>query len=167
MTVRAIAIIEPQLSLITQGRLSLLWRVGATMAGLRVGDRLWVREPFHLLKKFSGLAPSVAAQRGAQPIFITDLKADGPVPADWLTKKWDARTLPRKWHRQHLVITGFERRALQTVTEPEAKALGFNCVAHFARGWDANLMFGGHDCRWAENPTVTALGFDRVEGPVQ
>jgi hypothetical protein len=73
----------------------------------------------------------------------------------------------RAWHRQHFVVTGFEFRRLHSVTEAKAWAPGYNCIAHFQRGWDANLMFGGLDARWDSNPMVTALGFDRVKGPIQ
>jgi hypothetical protein len=137
------------------------------MAGVRVGDKLWVREPFYLPKKFGMQAPLTVHQRGGKPFFVADMKPDSPVAEDWLGPRRSARTLLKIWHRQHLVVTGLERRRLHSITEPEAQAQGFACINHFARGWDKNLMFGGHEVKWAKNPMVIALGFDRVEGPVQ
>jgi hypothetical protein len=166
MTIRAISIVEPVIGLIMRGDVTALWRNGVQMAGLAIGECLWVREPFYLERKFNGIAPSVARDRGAKPWFAADLK-EAPDPDSWLGRRRMARELPRAWHRQHLQVTDIDMRELQSVTEPEAKAMGYTCVAHFARGWDANLMFSRHAPSWQDNPTVTAFTFDRIEGPAQ
>jgi hypothetical protein len=166
MTTLAITIIEPAIGPVTRGTLSVLWRVGATMSGIKVGDKLWVREPFHLPRGANHLSPTVAHQRSMKPTFVADLSIDGPDPASWLGSRRAARTMLRVWHRQHLIVTGIEWRRVHSITEPEARAQGYGGINHFARGWDKNLMFGGHDARWDMNPVATVFSFDRVGKPL-
>jgi hypothetical protein len=165
MTVRAISIIEPVIGPICRGDLCVLWRAGAQVEGLAVGDLLWVREPFYLPREFNRFSPTVARDRGAKVRFAVDLLT-APGPEGYLGTRRMARTLPRAWHRQHLRVTGLEHRELQSITEPEAKAQGYTCRAAFARGWDANLMFNPAKRRWQDNPAVIAFSFDRIEGQV-
>ena len=170
MSILPIPIIEPQIALVTSGALTVLWRVSPQLAGIRKGDRLWVREPFHLPRGLNHLSPTIAARRmasnGEVPYFAADLAPDAPKTDDWLGKRRAARELLKAWHRQHLMVGHLEYRRLISVTEPEAKEQGYTNTQHFLRSWDANLMFGGHDVRVAHNPMVTLIHFTRVAAPV-
>ena len=166
MSTHALTIREPQIALVTSGQLTTLWRVGATVAGMHPGDRIWVREPFYLPKRYAGKAPTQAHQEGAQPIFAADLDLTGPDARDWLTGRRVAYTMPRVWHRQHLVVQAIERRRLHTITAAEARAQGYRHLNHFIRAWDCNVALAGHAARWAANPIATLIHFDRIGEPL-
>jgi len=166
MSTYPITIIEPQIALVTSGALDCLWRVGATMESLDVGDLLWVREPYYLRKSFSNISPTVAHQRGAEPYFATDFRPDMPSAQDWLSGRRVARTLLRVWHRQHLLVHATEERRLHTITDAEARAQGYQHLNHFMRSWDTNTMFAGRDARWAQNPLATIIHFQRIGEPI-
>lgn len=164
MAISVIGIREPEIALVTAGTLTRLWRAGVTAGHLRQGDLLWVREPFYLHRRFANLAPSVALAKGARPVFATDLHDESPLWADFHGGRREARTMPRLWHRQHLRVERTERRRIQTITEAEARAQGYNSLPHFARAWDQGAMFSGHDVKWANNPWATLVTFTRIEG---
>jgi hypothetical protein len=93
MTVRAISIIEPVIGPICRGDLCVLWRAGAQVEGLAVGDLLWVREPFYLPREFNRFSPTVARDRGAKVRFAVDLLT-APGPKGYLGTRRMARTCP-------------------------------------------------------------------------
>ncbi len=163
-----ITLVEPQLQLLCHGRLDRLFRPRrGTLERLGPGDRLWVREPFHLHHKWNGLSPSAAEQLGALPEFA----ADGASENDWhLGPRRFARNLLRVWHRQHLVVDRVEHRRLQTITQQEVRMQGFTSPAQFAAAWDRNLSLnqGGIQGRagWFNDPEVLVIHFTRIPAPL-
>lgn len=182
-----LALTEPVLAAVIAGRCTRLRRpLGATMRRLAVGDRLWVREPFHLSAKFDGLSPTAALGFSAMVMFAADLDAapDRFPDRTGLGKRRMARELPRAAHRQHLVLVQIHTERLQAITQAEIEAAGFPTRAAFAAAWDRNLAFfragpsvprvRGQHARprelppeaWPNDPDVLVLTFVRVAQPL-
>lgn len=167
MKVRPISILAPQIHLISAGLLTRLFRPGGGhLDALRPGDLLWVREHFHLDRRFDNVSPLQAAGRGATPVFCGGQIGDTSLS---IGRRRFARELPRIWHRQHLAITGCSHRSLGTITDAEIAAQGFALRSSFAEAWDLNLSLAksGRDSAhlWRRNPTVLVLDFERVAMP--
>ena len=86
MTISPITIREPTIAALIDGRCTRLWRAPGQISAARPGDRLWVREPYHLAEEFDFYAPTVAITRGATPYFAADL-ASGRI--QWRTADLD------------------------------------------------------------------------------
>lgn len=163
-----VTIIEPQLQQLQAGVLGCLIRPdGGVLARARPGDRLWVREPFHLHHKWNGLSPTAAAKFGARPSFV----ADGASEQDWdLGPRRYARNLLRQWHCQHLVVTRIERNPVQAIPIDLIEQQGFRTRPSFAAAWDSNLSLNqGGIAGWARyhnNPQALEIHFDRIMTPL-
>lgn len=167
MSTYALTIIEPQLSRIIAGDLTTLWRVGIQMQAYSPGDLLWIREPFYLPKSKAHLAPSSAAAQGVTPIYAADLTPQSPAPEGWLGPLMKARTMPRTWHRQHLLIETVDHtRRLHSITPEEMAAQGFAHLNHFIGWWNKAASLAGPAFRWDLNPLVTAITFARIGAPL-
>lgn len=167
MTVRPITLVAPQTRQLLAGKLTELRRPLTHLLGnSRPGDRLWVREPFHLDIKFRHLSPTAAAGMGAKPFFETEV-ADLPVwaRAD-LGNKVFARNLLRIWHRQHLVVTEVRREHLQAIRPDAIAAEGFANRAAYAAAWDRNLSMAAASDAWRFNPEVAVIRFERIGAPL-
>lgn len=163
MADRAISIVEPAIALLCAGRLPHLRRPQAALAKILVGDRLWVREPFHLPAAFDRFSPTRAAEEGAEPIFAADWP-DG-LPAS-TGKRHYARSLPKVWHRQHLVVTALSFEPLQAITDAEILAEGFESRTAYAAAWDTLVKLSDPYALWSANPVVTVLAIGRVATPL-
>lgn len=164
-----ITVLDPQLAQLTAGRLDRLFRPhGAVADRWRPGQRIWVREPFHLPARYNSLAPTAAVLLGAKPLFSVDLKAE-PDPQYHGPRRF-ARALPRVWHRQHLLISCIERRRIQAITQAEIEAQGFKTRAGFAAAWDRTTDFGvGAKYRsnaWREDPDILVIHFEWFPAPL-
>jgi hypothetical protein len=165
MTPRPIAIIEPQIRRLVDGRLSRIIRPVGPLASAKPGLLLWVREPFWLPECYNHLSPSQAADRGALPNFIADHPL-GRVPRDHCKRRF-ARELLRMWHRQHLVLGEIATVRLQALTDTEIDEQGFATREGFARAWDQNLALARSTQKWAANPEALSISFRRVARPVE
>lgn len=160
---RPITVIGIQLEALMAGNLLQLTRPLGALKNCQPGDRLWIREPFHLAAKYNGMPPRAAALTDARPVFLDQLAA---CPADELGPRRFARTLLRKWHRQHLLVTTVGRMALQAITPDHARAEGFASLADYRAHWDRNTDIGGGPARWNRNPTVVTMTFKHVRRPL-
>ncbi len=163
MTDRAISIVEPAIALLCASRLPHLRRPQRALAKILIGDRLWVREPFHLPAELDRLSPTRAAELGAAPIFAADWPDGLPEGAG---KRHYARSLPKAWHRQHLLVTALSFEPLQAITDAEILAEGFESRIAYAAAWDALVKLSDPYAIWASNPVVTVLAIDRVATPL-
>ena len=170
---RPISMVEPQIGALVADRFTLLRRIGHTAERIRAGDRLWLREPFHLPRQWGRTAPTTAIARGARPVFVTDLppaaSRSPEVHADLgIGPRRNARDLPRVAHRQHLLVTGVSRALLQRITEDEARAEGFPTRSAWAAHWDLNLSFASSraGCSWRDNPEIVVIEFTRIAEPL-
>lgn len=159
----AMSFIEPAIRLLAADRLPHFRRPQRALAKIRVGDRFWVREPFHLPVAFNKFAPSRAAHLGAEPYFAADYP-DGP-PEDAGARQY-ARSLPKIWHRQHLVVTGLSYDPLQAITDAEILAEGFESRTAYAAEWDHQVKLSDLYAIWASNPVVTVVHVQRIASPL-
>lgn len=158
-----VSILEPTIGAVMDGRCRQLWRpLGGMYAHCPIGDRLWVREAFYLSVEFERVAPTVAEMRGALPTFAADITPAAAAEPGWLGKRRMARMLPKVWHRQHLVVTGKDTRRLQSITEAEARAQGFEDMSAFAEAWDRMIQLSGWGFEWAQAPLAVVLEFEHV-----
>ncbi|MFB0875502.1 MULTISPECIES: hypothetical protein [unclassified Sphingobium] len=163
MKLLPISLTEPTLARIRGLRLTALRRPGDLLAEVQPGDRLWVREPFHLTEQWDHWSPTAARDRGAVPFYAID-------GGEGLGRRRFAREMPREWHRMHLVLTAVQRCPLQSIGEDEALAEGYASRAGFAAQWDRenspSRSITGDRIRWADNPTVTWMTFRPVFEPL-
>lgn len=155
MKVLPISLLEPTLAGVRGLRQGSLCRPGSLLKTIRPGDRLWVREPFHLPDAFDDFAPTAAIRRFAKVAYAID----GAPPG--FGRRRFAREMPRDAHRMHLVVLTAVVRRLQSVNDDEASANGFGSRDGFARAWDeenrAARSVTGDRVRWADDPIVTWL----------
>lgn len=155
----------PTLARIRGLRQSVIWRPGPLLASLVEGDRLWVREPFHLPVAFDGHAPTTALRRFAPRVAYA---IDGAPPG--YGRRRFAREMPRAAHRMHLLVHSALPMRLDKVTDDECAANGLLDRAHFARMWDIENPTGqsvsGGRVGWADNPPVTRIRFSPVFAPL-
>lgn len=169
---RPFAILEPTLHAVLAGRCTEVRRpAGPSLRALRPGDRLWLREPFHLALKFDSWAPLAAATVGACPTFAADM---GEVcPGEGRGRRRFARELPKAWHRAHLIVTAIRREFLQAIPEAAIRAEGFKDRATYACAWDRNLGYFSRSPdqvkpgSWATDPTVLVIAFDFIPEPLR
>lgn len=160
-----VTVIEPQIRALVAGRLSHLYRpAGTRLERSRPGDLLWLREPFWLPKLYDHLSPSQADQLGAIPNFNADFAIEElqrhPI------KRRFARELLRTWHRQHLRIIDVRRERLPWLGHSAIQEQGFANAAEFAQAWDHNLALSRSADRWANDPEVIVIEFERIAAPI-
>lgn len=167
-----LALTEPTLQAVIAGTCRAIRRPsGGQLERIRPGDRLWIREPFHLAQKFNGLSPSAVHKFGGRPTFATDIDLR-QAEAHGLGRRRFAREMPRVWHRHHLIVREIRREALQAVSVDEALAEGFSGRGAWAAAWDRNLGYfavapsGTPLATWAANPDVLTIEFDRIAEPL-
>lgn len=174
MTVRPVNLREHAIRALRRHEFGCLRRpsAGATaepVGNAQAGDRLWVREPFHLHAMFDSLAPTqVVGRDGAAEICWS---ADGHLPS-WAGLRRFARELPRALHRAHLVVHGRRRLRLQDLTDEEIAAEGFGSRDHFACHWDSvelpgGRTIGGAPARWSDNPHIVELTVEWKGNPIK
>lgn len=173
MTDTPINFIEPQLKRIRGGRQSEVRRPHGRYARLASGDRLWIREPFHLSRTFDAIAPTSAIERGAIVVHW---------PADWaiacatldgtIGRRRFARELPRACHRAHLVVSAVRTEQLQDIDGAGARREGLADRAAYAVAWDSvfgkqgGRAFNGESISWNSNPRVDVIAFDFIDAPL-
>lgn len=170
-----IAIVEPTIAAVIAGTCTRLRRPpGKLLHRITAGDKLWVREPFHLDAKFNTWAPLAAATMRARPTFAVDLPARaGAATSLGLGKRRFSRELPKQWHRQHLVTTAVRRERLQAITLAEIEAEGFADRAAYIAAWDRNLGYFTRSAdtskpgSWDTDPEVLVIEFRRVAEPLR
>ncbi|MGB3319639.1 MAG: hypothetical protein WBA75_11465 [Sphingopyxis granuli] len=170
MNPQPVSLREPEIGALVAGTMTVLVRPIGRLAGMQPGDRLWVREPFHLPRAFAAEKPTRAAARGAVPIFVADHSAA------WLAsrvagmgRRCYAREMPRLWHRQHLVVGSIERIRLHDVAESDLRGAGWKTRAAFRARWDHDARFGGaltDQTAWRANPLVLRIEFERIAAPL-
>lgn len=165
-----IAFTAPDVPSIRSGAITQFRRPGSLLRTISAGDRLWLREPFHLLACYDGIAPGDAVNwHGAT---VAAFAADAPLPPDPSRgRKRFAREMPRKLSRMHLVVTAVRRERLQEITDGDARAEGARDRIDFVGRWD-RLQSGGRTisgdaAKWADNPMVTVVSFRPVQEPLQ
>lgn len=121
MTVRPISLPAADVALIAHHRRSSVRRLVQSQIGqVQVGDRLWVREPFHLEDSFNQVAPLVALDCGSERVWYS---SDGdPLPG--LGPQRYARAMPRALSRLWLRVDAVRVGPLQSITADEALAEG-------------------------------------------
>ena len=130
------------------------------------GDRLWVREPFHLPPAFDHQSPMQYLLSGARGLTFA---VDGITIADG--RRRFARELPKLLHRMHLIVREVRQEQLQDLTDADARAEGSADRTAFAAAWDAihsadKYTISGRPARWADNPRVTVIRFDVMDRPL-
>jgi hypothetical protein len=165
MNPKPIALLEPVLGNVMAGTCRRLRRAaGGTLDAIQPGDRLWIRELYHLNARFDALRPSAAVREGAWPAFAHEFWRK-PKPAG-LGKRRMARELLREWHRHHLLVTAVERQRLQDITAAEAAAEGYRTRHFWAIEWDRNAFVHYARNRWEDNPAVVVFDFEYVAAPL-
>lgn len=168
-----IAIVEPTIAAVIAGTCTTIRRPpGKLLHRIAVGDRLWVREPFHLAVKFDSWAPLAAATVGARPTFATEVDERSRV-AFGIGRRRFSRELPKQWHRQHMVVTAVRRQRLQAIAESDIRAEGFKDRAAYAAAWDRNLAYFTRSPdslkpgSWPTDPEVLVIDFTRIAEPLR
>lgn len=171
MKLRPITLRDETLALVRAGTCSVLWREikprgqhsnKSHLDGMAAGDMLWLREPFHMMAKFDQLAPTAAARFDARPIFPGTVAA--ATHAHELGALRPARTLPKAWHRSHLVVTSAQELPVRGITNEEIVAQGFPSRVHFQMAWDRQVAtWGGRS--WSQDPQALRFAFTFVDEP--
>jgi hypothetical protein len=161
-----ISFTEPLVRQLRAGAMSQSRRPRGLFDKLKPGDRLWVREPFHLPPAFDDQSPTQYLLSGARAVTFA---ADGVTIADGARRF--ARVLPKLLHRMHLVVREVRREQLQDLSDADARAEGSADRAAFAADWDAihaggKYTISGVLARWADNPRVTVIAFDVMDRPL-
>ena len=136
---------------------------------LAAGDRLWLREAFHLEKHYDFTSPSVARARGAQPVFAANLHTS-PAADSVLGNSRPAYTLLRDWHRYHFTVLAVEHQRLHDITLAEVQAEGFETREAWFEEWDdliSSVNGTVRDRRAAANPEVLAIDIELRREPLQ
>lgn len=163
--IRVITVRQPQIARLIAGELDRVRRPMTKFAQFETGNRLWVREPFHLEERFDAYSPTAAKELGAKPYFAADLQRD-ELPVRLGAQRF-ARTLLRVWHRQHLCVVQVDRQPLQSISDAEISSEGFSTRNAYAAAWDNNLtLTGAASLKWQHNPHVFVIHFDRIATPV-
>ena len=94
--------------------------VQSQLGHVRAGDRLWVREPFHLEERFNQVAPLQALRCGAERFWYA---ADGDPMPGFGPQRY-ARAMPRACSRLWLRVDAVRTGPLQSITADEIAAEG-------------------------------------------
>lgn len=169
MTGLPLTLREPTLSRFVAGDTLLLRRpTGGMLGHVAPGDRLWLREPFRLKRKFNSLSPTAASDFAARPYFTADL-ARGEADERELGPARVARNLLKDWHRYHARILSVRHQSLQDITRAEVEALGYRNLNAFIGAWDRDItgFTSRRDPRtWQNNPTVLVIEVEPVFAPL-
>ena len=130
--IRVITVRQPQIARLMAGDLARVRRPMTKFAQFEAGNRLWVREPFHLEERFDHYSPTAAKELGAKPYFAADLQRD-ELPVRLGSQRF-ARTLLRVWHRQHLCGAWAQRILPRGQTSVVRSGIGRPAPAFSARG---------------------------------
>ena len=166
MKLRPFALRDQTLRNVRAGTCTVLWRQipvhRSQLFGLGKGDLLWVREPFFLPKKFNHLSPSAAMGFDARPVFARS--DDALTLRDQLGREHPARSLPKAWHRSHLLVTSVRREPIRSIPNEEIEAEGYPSRVHYQMAWDRQVdQWGG--TRWEQNPTALRFTFRFFDEP--
>ncbi|KUR80793.1 hypothetical protein [Novosphingobium sp. FSW06-99] len=172
MTDRPVTIIAPTIQRVIDGTCTRLRRPNRALAECSAGDRLWIREQFHLAKQFEHISPLQALDRGAVPVWSVDVPDLPDYATADLGRRRFARELPKAWHRAHLVVTAVHTEPLQTISDEEIANAGFTARDQYARAWDTALRGFVDPVRsirppvWANNPAALVVTFRCVTAPL-
>lgn len=171
MSMQPVSIRQPEIGALVAGRMTALIRPIGRLAPLRTGDLLWVREPFHLHRRFDHDKPTRAAALDAVPTFVADHKpAYFAANCDELGRRRVAREMPKQWHRQHLRISALDRVQLHDVADDDLRDAGWADFERFRLRWDADATFVGSRLAklqmWTANPLVLRIAFVRIAAPL-
>lgn len=116
----------------------------------RVGDRLWVQEPF-----FDCRCERPARDLGI--LYAADCPPGTPLgfPGGWRTPRF----MPRELARLRLVVTGLRVERLHRLTTAGAWAEGCESIAEYRAQWATH---NGKRVPWSSNPPVYVIEFARV-----
>lgn len=147
------------------------------------GDRLWVRETFHILDRGTERGEAVRTiVYKATGCEIQPTRADHPIHAMQAPKAYPSIFMPRWASRILLEIVSVRIQRLQDISEEDAIAEGLipNGTG-FARGWQYEkhgcIYATGKRCyealwekingaeSWSQNPWVAAIEFKKLEAP--
>lgn len=171
-----ISLLAPQVRAITLGRQRTLRRLPVErLSKAKIGDRLWVREPWAFPAYWNDYSPTSAMAIGATPAQAIYL-ADGPTPAECGRARY-AREMPRVLSRYVLEIIDRGAERLQDIDDDAARLEGYVGDGRhltprlaFAAGWDraraAWLPSEHARDRWANNPSVVVLRFRLIVGNI-
>lgn len=127
MTDRPISMSAADVAGIAHRRRSSVRRLTQSQLGqTRIGDRLWVREPFHLEERFDQVAALQALLCGATRFWYA---ADGDKMPDFGPQRF-ARAMPRACSRLWLRVDSVRTGPLQSITDDEITAEGI-----YHRSW--------------------------------
>ena len=143
------------------------------LAKVRVGDRLYVREPYRAGANYNTFKPRELPV-GTMLYFPAD-HPDGHLPPSWTGKSRPGRFMPRVLSRTTLIITEVRTEKLLQITETDAIKEGVSPVSWpsdtpyrqaYLNLWDQ--LHPGHPS--TTNPTVIAItwravlsNIDRIE----
>lgn len=152
----------------------------------KVGDRLWVRENFHILDRGTERGGAVRTiVYKATGCEIQPTRPDHPIHAMQAPKAYPSIHMPRWASRIDLQILSIRVQRLQEITEEDAIAEGIEQLAPGADGrqrWKCYAEYGGW-CEaprlsyktlwekingagsWDANPWVAAIEFRKLEAP--
>jgi hypothetical protein len=144
-----------------------------TLNALAPGDRLCVREPWHVGKSFDEDKPTSLTRLGSQPIivFAADLPKDADPAEIGLGRRRFARELPKAFHRAHLLVSEIRRAKLHDVSVEDSDLEAAVHRPDYPTWWDTycspeKRTISGTPSRWADNPPVIIIAFDLVRGPM-
>lgn len=165
MNPQPIAFAMPELQRLDDGRLRFFRRMAdGILADCKVGDLLWIREPYFLPTEHDHQRPTLALASGATPTFqsdvgyVTRLRGHGVLRV--------GRFLCREWHRRHLRITRVDRQRIRDVTGTETALSGYRSRNHFADAWNCGVSMRGRSAKWDANPEVLRFEFDLIASPL-
>ena len=164
MNPRPIAFRNPELAALGNGLRHFRRLADGALKGVGPGDRLWIREPYFLVKRLEGFRPTEALHLGETPTFLADVGFRHGDPC--LGRIRSARELCRPWHRRHLVIGSVRPEPLQAITTADLEAAGYRDVEHFAELWDRDVGMRGRGYAWHDNPRVLRCTFSLIDAPL-
>lgn len=140
----------------------------ALMRDARVGDLLWLREPYRFLCGHEANSPTTIAGLGIQPPPLW-FEADGNGPKHY-GKLRPARVLLRSLSRAVLKVTAIRIAPLQEWSSSDRASLGLDQDI-YAEIWNKNrqsaLSFGkGQTGYWRENPLVSIIDFALIKSNI-
>jgi hypothetical protein len=168
MADRPVNLLEPEIALLRRPGEGYVLRPGSTacpglLGRARPGDRLWVREPFHLDARFDDRAPTAALQFGPVEagVYWPADHDGGTLPAG-IGRRRFAREMPRLLHRAHLVVRSVRFVRLHDLSDCDILVQGFGDRDRFKLHWDAvhapqARSISGSAIRWKDNPWIVEL----------